>query len=114
MNLATVSMTNATTPKLTNRYVCYTDGTDVACNEPSLFVTTGGLIGIGTASPDFKLTIENATGNSDIAIGQGASNRLMLDWVTTPRRRAPTGRFRLTVAATRCASRGRRVVAIRC
>lgn len=31
MNLATVSMTNATTPKLIDRYVCYTDGKDVAC-----------------------------------------------------------------------------------
>ena len=26
MNLATVSMTNATTPKLSNRSICYSDG----------------------------------------------------------------------------------------
>lgn len=36
--MATVSMTNATTPKLTNRYVCYTDGTDIACNAPILYL----------------------------------------------------------------------------
>jgi hypothetical protein len=28
-----------------------TDGTDIACNAPSLCVSTGGLIGAGTPSP---------------------------------------------------------------
>jgi hypothetical protein len=57
LNLATVSMTNATTAKLTSCYVCYTDGVDIACNSPSLYVSTGGLVGIGTAGPDEKLHV---------------------------------------------------------
>src|SRR5450631_3835661 len=57
MNLATVSMTNATTPKLTNGYVCTTDGKDISCQAPSLYVTTGGLIGIGTTTPGAELGV---------------------------------------------------------
>jgi hypothetical protein len=62
LNLATVSMTNAITPKLTSRYVCYTDGTDIACNSPSLYVTTGGLVGMGTATPTYRLSLGTGTG----------------------------------------------------
>jgi hypothetical protein len=57
VNMATVSMTNATTPKLSNRYICYTDGKDIACNAPSLFLSTGGLVGINTANPDAQLDV---------------------------------------------------------
>jgi hypothetical protein len=57
LNLATVSMTDAVTPKLTNRYVCYSDGVDIACNAASLYVSTGGLIGIGTADPNAALDV---------------------------------------------------------
>ncbi len=41
-------MTNATTPKLANRGICYTDGKDIACDNSSLFISTGGLISAGS------------------------------------------------------------------
>lgn len=49
VNFATVSMTNATTPKLTNGYGCYTDGKDVLCDSKTSAITfgTGGLIDMG-------------------------------------------------------------------
>ena len=71
INLATVSMTNATTPELTNRYVCYTDGKDVACNAPSPFVSTGGLIGINTASPNATLDVYGTVSATNF-VGNGA------------------------------------------
>ena len=65
VNLSTVSMTNATTPKLTSRYVCYTDGTDIACNGPSLYVTTGGLVGVSTSSPAATLDVRGIGGGAN-------------------------------------------------
>jgi len=57
MNLATVSMTDAVTPRLSNRYICYTDGKDIACNAPSLYLSTGGLVGINTTNPNAQLDV---------------------------------------------------------
>jgi hypothetical protein len=34
-NFGTVSMTDATHPKLTNGYGCYTDGRDIVCDNAS-------------------------------------------------------------------------------
>jgi hypothetical protein len=77
INLATVSMTNATTPKLTNRYVCYSDGVDVACNAPSLYVTTGGLVGIGTDGP--QATSYNLDTNTNDATSLDVSTSVRTD-----------------------------------
>jgi hypothetical protein len=79
-NVATVSMTNATTPKLTSRYVCYTDGEHVACNSPSLYVSTGGLVGIGTSGPSDTLHLKS-TGSTVITLEKsGSSNWSGIKW----------------------------------
>ena len=61
VDYATVSMTDAITPKLSARYTCYTDGTDIACNSPSIYVSTDGSIGIGTANPQSQLHISGSS-----------------------------------------------------
>lgn len=70
-NLATVSMTNATTPKLSNRYVCYTDGRDIRCDSPSLYVSTAGLVGINTTNPTTQLEV-NGTVSATNFVGDGS------------------------------------------
>jgi hypothetical protein len=70
-NLATVSMTNATTPKLTSRYVCYTDGRDIRCDNPSLYVSTGGLIGINTNNPNAQLDVYGTVSATNF-VGDGS------------------------------------------
>lgn len=49
VNFGTVSMTDATHPKLTNGYGCYTDGKDILCDSATSGITfgTGGLIDMG-------------------------------------------------------------------
>jgi hypothetical protein len=48
-NFGTVSMTDATHPKLTNGYGCYTDGRDIICDGAASAVSfgSGGLISYG-------------------------------------------------------------------
>jgi len=48
-NFGTVSMTDAVTPKLTNGYLCYSDGRDIACNTSvgPVYIGTNGLIDNG-------------------------------------------------------------------
>lgn len=73
-NLATVSMTNPTTPKLTNRYVCYTDGRDIRCDSPSLFVSTGGLVGINTNNPQTQLEVNGTISATNLTLNGQAVN----------------------------------------
>lgn len=48
-NFGTVSMTDSVTPKLTNGYLCYSDGRDIACNTSAgpVYIGTNGLINNG-------------------------------------------------------------------
>jgi hypothetical protein len=73
-NLATISMTNATTPKLTNRYLCYTDGRDILCNSPSPYLTSGGLLGIGI-TPSEELEVSGTiSATAFVGDGSGLTN----------------------------------------
>lgn len=49
-DFATVSMTNATTPKLTSNRVCYSDGTDLACDGAAGLLSTSGSLVISTVA----------------------------------------------------------------
>lgn len=49
-DFATVSMTNATTPKLTSNRLCYTDGRDMLCDGAAGLLTTSGTLFISTIS----------------------------------------------------------------
>lgn len=71
LNLATISMTDPVTPKLSNRHVCYTDGRDIRCDSPSLYVTTGGLVGINTTNPTTQLEV-NGTVSATSFVGDGS------------------------------------------
>jgi hypothetical protein len=50
VDYATVSMTNATTAKLTASRMCYTDGTDIACDASAGLITTSGTVLFGNVS----------------------------------------------------------------
>lgn len=71
VDYATVSMTDPVTPKLTNRHLCFTDGTDVLCESPSPYVTSGGLIGISTTNPQTELEV-NGTVSATNFVGDGS------------------------------------------
>lgn len=49
-DFATVSMTNATTPKLAANRLCYTDGRDMLCDAAAGLLTTSGTLSINTIS----------------------------------------------------------------
>lgn len=71
VDYATVSMTDPVTPKLTNRRLCFTDGTDVLCESPSPYVASGGLIGVGTTNPQTELEV-NGTVSATNFVGDGS------------------------------------------
>jgi hypothetical protein len=70
-DFATVSMTNATTPKLTANRLCYTDGTDMVCDGAAGLLLTSGTLQITNISA----TNVSATGNVSALkfIGDGSS-----------------------------------------
>jgi len=70
-NLATISMTDPVTPKLANRYICYTDGRDIRCDSPSLYVSTGGLVGINTSNPNAELDVYGTVSATNF-VGDGS------------------------------------------
>lgn len=70
-NLATISMTDPVTPKLANRYMCYTDGRDIRCDSPSLYVSTGGLVGINTSNPNAELDVYGTVSATNF-VGDGS------------------------------------------
>lgn len=70
-NFGTVSMTDAVTPKLQNRRLCLTDGRDIACESTSPYVSTGGLIGIGTTNPNAELDV-HGTVSATAFVGDGS------------------------------------------
>jgi hypothetical protein len=49
-DFATVSMTDPTHPKLVNKNLCYTDGTDIACDGAAGLLTTSGTFSITNIS----------------------------------------------------------------
>lgn len=71
VDYATVSMTDPVTPKLTNRHLCFTDGSDVLCESPSPYLTSGGLLGIGTTNPQTELEV-NGTVSATNFVGDGS------------------------------------------
>lgn len=71
VDYATVSMTDPVTPKLTNRHLCFTDGTDVLCESPSPYLTSGGLLGIGTTNPQTALEV-SGTVSATAFVGDGS------------------------------------------
>lgn len=64
-DLATVSMTNPTTPKLTANRLCYTDGRDIACDGAAGLLVTSGTLAIPNISAT-ALTVNGVpiTGNA--------------------------------------------------
>lgn len=85
LSLATVSMTDPNTKKMTDRYVCYSDGKNIACSTPSLYLSTGGLVGINTSNPQAQLEVDgtvsatNFVGNGSGLTGvvAGSSDRIV-------------------------------------
>lgn len=69
-NLATISMTDAVTPKLTNRHLCFTDGRDIACNA-NLYLSTGGLLGINTSNPNAQVDVYGTVSATNF-VGDGS------------------------------------------
>ena len=43
VHFATVCMTNPTTAKLVDSAICFSDGTDIACDNTGQYTSTGGL-----------------------------------------------------------------------
>lgn len=71
VDYATVSMTDPITPKLTNRQLCFTDGSDILCESPSPYLTSGGLLGIGTTDPQTALEV-SGTVSATAFVGDGS------------------------------------------
>lgn len=71
VDYATVSMTDPITPKLTNRQLCFTDGTDILCESPSPYLSSGGLLGIGTTNPQTALEV-SGTVSATAFVGDGS------------------------------------------
>jgi len=67
-DFATVSMTNPTTPKLSVSRLCYTDGTDLACDGAAGLLTTSGTLQISNVSATNAVTAP-AGGFGNLAAG---------------------------------------------
>jgi hypothetical protein len=72
VDLATISMTNATTPRLTAGNVCVTDGTDVLCDR-GVEALTGGLL-VATRVSATNISATNISATRISGDGSGLTN----------------------------------------